>query len=142
MQISREKHLQYMVKLVPFLIGAIALQSFVYYRYFPSHLAQDITIFLTIGMALILAFFMAHNHFHQVEFKENFLEIRIKPFKYQEEILYRNIISYEITPTRHGFATVKLTTKDGQAIKIFYMDDAENFIHGIKKKQAGRKEAA
>ena len=142
MQISREKHLQYMVKLVPYLVGAIAVQSYLYFQFFPRDLAQDITIFLTIGVALILAFFMAHNHFHQVEFKENFLEIRIKPLKYQEEILYRNIISYEITPTRHGFATVKLVTKDGKAIQIFYMDDAERFVHGIKKKQAGRREAA
>lgn len=136
MQITREKHLQYMVKLIPYLIAAIVVQSYVYFHMFPQHLAQDITVFLGVGVALILLGFGAHDHFHQVKMKENYLEISVKPLKYQEEILYRNITAYEIIPTKHGFASVRLILKDGNAVKIYYLDDAENFIQKIKSKQA------
>lgn len=135
MQITREKHLQYMVRLVPYLIAAIALQGYLYFHFFPQSLAHDITIFLSIGVALILGSFCAHDHFHQVTIRENYLEIAVRPLKYQEEILYRNITAYEIVPTKHGFSSVKLFLKDGNAVKIYYVDDAERFINIIKKKQ-------
>ncbi len=136
MQMTREKHLQYMVKLVPYLIGAIVLQSYLYFQFFPRDLAHDITVFLSIGVAIILAGFCAHDHFHQVTIRENYLEIAVRPLKYQEEILYRNITAYEIIPTKHGFSSVKLFLRDGNAVKIHYLDDADRFIHIIKKKQA------
>lgn len=136
MEITREKHQQYMVKLTPVLIAAIVIQSIIYYHFFPHDLAHDITIFLATGLTLILLFFTAHNHFHQVNLKENYLEIKISPLKYQEEILYRNITSYEIIPSRNGSSNVRLHVRDGRNFMIFYMDDAESFISQLKKKQA------
>lgn len=138
MQITREKHVNYMVKLAPYLMVAIVIQSYLYSRFFPGPVAQDIGIFLATGVAMILAGFYAYDHFHQVQLKENYLEISIRPLKYQEEILYRNIESYEIMPTRNGFSNVKLILRDGHAVKIYYLDDAENFIQWIKQKQQAK----
>jgi hypothetical protein len=136
MQLTREKHIQYMVKLAPYLLVAVIIQGYLYFHFFPRNLAHDITVFLSIGVAFILAGFCAYDHFHQVILRENYLEIAVRPLKYQEEILYRNIQAYEIIPTRHGFSSVKLFLKDGHAVKIYYLDDAEKFIHIIKKKQS------
>lgn len=136
MDITREKHLSYMVKLAPYLMVAILIQSYLYSRFFPKLMAQDISLFLSVGVAMIMLGFYAYDHFHRVELRDNYLAISIKPLRYQEEILYRNIVAYEIMPTRHGFSNVKLILKDGYAVKIHYVDDAERFIQLIKKKQA------
>lgn len=136
MKMTREKHLEYMVKMAPFLFFAVVIQIFVYAQFFEPVLIQEIGIFLSVGSALILAAFYAHDHFHQVLLKENFLEIRISPLNYQEEILYRNITSYEVTHHKSGFSNVKLHLRDGAPVRLYYLDDAEGFIHAIKKKQA------
>lgn len=138
MKITREKHSLYMSRLAPLLFLAVVIQSYLYFKFFPAHLAQDITVFLGVGVALILAFFMAHNHFHQVEFRPNYLEIRIPPLKYKEEILYAHIVDMEVKRTRFGFGNVKLYLKDEDVMKIFYVDNAEGFVQMIREKQGHR----
>lgn len=135
MKMTREKHLDYMVKMAPFLFFAVVIQIFVYAQFFEPILARDISIFLSVGTALILAAFYAHDHFHQVLFQPNYLEIRVNPLKYREEILYRNIIGYEITHHPRGFSNVKLLIKNGDPVKLYYIDNGEDFIHTLKKKQ-------
>lgn len=136
MKMTREKHLGYMVKMAPFLLAAVVIQSFLYSHFFEPALARDIGIFLAVGTSMILAAFYAHDHFHQVLLKENYLEIQVRPLKYQEEILYRNIVSYEVVHHKSGFSNVKLHLKHGEPVKIYYLDNADEFIHTIKKKQA------
>lgn len=133
MEITREKHWQYMTKLTPILAVAVVIQSYLYFRYFPHDLAQDITVFLGIGLSMILGFFGLHNHFHQVELKPNYLRISIKPLKYEEEIVYRDVTGYEVTPSKHGFSTLKLELKDGRSLKIFYVDEVDRIVSNLKK---------
>lgn len=127
-----------MIKLAPYLMVAIVIQTYIYSRFFPGPMAQDIGVFLAVGVALILVGFYAYDHFHQVQLKENYLEIRVRPLQYQEEILYRNITAYEIIPTRHGFSNVKLHLREGHAVKIYYLDDAERFVQWIERKQKSK----
>jgi len=136
MKMTREKHLEYIVRMAPLLIIAVALQVYVYAQFFEPVEAREIGIFLAIGTALILGSFYAYDHFHQVLFKENYLQIQVKPLKYQTEILYRNIVGYEITHHPSGFSNVKLLLKHGEPVKLYYLDNGDDFIHAIKKKQA------
>lgn len=136
MKMTREKHLEYMVKMAPFLFFAVVIQIFAYAQFFEPVMARDIGIFLSVGTALILAAFYAHDHFHQVLFQPNFLEVKVGPLKYREEILYRHITGYEITNHPGGFSNIKLLKKDGSSIRLYYIDNGEEFIHTLKKKQA------
>jgi hypothetical protein len=135
MKMTREKHLDYMVKMAPFLLAAVVIQSYIYSRFFEPALARDIGILLAIGTSLILGAFYAHDHFHQVLLKDNYLHIQVKPLKYQEEILYRNITGYQVKNSRHGYGNVTLHLKEGHSVNIYYLDDVEGFIQTIKKKQ-------
>ena len=136
MKMTREKHLDYMVKMAPFLFLAVVAQIFIYAHFFEPILAKEISIFLSVGTSLILGAFYAHDHFHQVLLQPNYLEIQVKPFKYREEILYRNIVGYEITRHPKGFSNIKLMVKNGAPIRLYYVDDGDEFIHTLKKKQA------
>jgi hypothetical protein len=138
MKMTREKHLDYMVKMAPFLFFAVVIQIFVYAQFFEPVLIREIGIFLSVGSALILAGFYAHDYFHQVLFQPNYLEIRVSPLRYREEILYRNITGYELKNSKHGFGNVTLHLKEGHKVNIYYLDDTEGFVHQIKRKQNTR----
>lgn len=135
MEITREKHLQYMTKMTPILVAALAFQSVVYFHFFPA-LAQDVTIFLSVGLILIIGFFNLHNHFHQVTLKENYVQIKIKPLKYQEDIVYRNITKFDLIPSKHGFSNLRLHVRDGRSFMLFYVDEADKIVSKLKEKQA------
>lgn len=138
MRLTREKHLSYMVKLAPLLLLAVVLQSYLYSQFFPQDLARDIGIFLSVGVALILLGFLSYDHFHQVLLAENTIEVSIHPLRYQESILYRSIVAYEVISNRYGFSQVKLELKNGEKIVLRHLDDGEKLIQWIVQKQQGQ----
>lgn len=134
MEITREKHLDYMVRLMPILLLAYLAQILLYLKFAPRQLAIDISVFLAVGLVLIALAFALYDHFHTVLLHRNHLEIKFPIFKYHEEILYQNIQSIEIKATRHAYYNVKLYLRDGQELRLYYLDDVQELKRCIKNR--------
>jgi hypothetical protein len=131
MQISREKHMQYMARLIPLLFLALIVQTLLYFHFFPRELASDITVFLAGGLCLLILAFGGHNLLHEVHLRSNYLEIKVRPLGLHQEIFYRDIVDAEVTHSRHGYSSVRLVLRDGREVPIYYIDEGENFLRLI-----------
>ncbi len=135
MKVTRENHAQYMGRLAPILLLAYVAQTWCYYRFLSPALAYDISIFLGIGIILIAAAFLIHDHCYVATLHENHIELKLNPFPYQDEILFRDIENVEVVKTRFTFSHLKLTTDEGKNIWLYNVDDAQKISEAIKNKR-------
>jgi hypothetical protein len=135
MKVTRENHASYMGRLAPILLFAYVAQTWCYYRFLSPALAYDISIFLGIGMILIAAAFLIHDHCYVATLHENHIELKLNPFPYQDEILFRDIENVEVVKTRFSFSHLKLTTDEGKTIWLYNVDDAQKISEAIKNKR-------
>ncbi|HXH30292.1 MAG TPA: hypothetical protein VNJ01_05745 [Bacteriovoracaceae bacterium] len=134
MNVTRENHLKYMTKMTPLLILAYVIQSLVYRQFIPGDLATDFTIFLGVGLVLIIICFQYYDQNHKVILKENFLEVRFDILKMHQEVLYQNIDEVEVKRSRHSFAHVTLHLRDGSSVKLHHIDSPELIQQAIARK--------
>ena len=132
MEITREKHMNYLTRLMPVLLLAYIVQSYLYMQWAPKDLAIDVSIFVGVGICLIALCFALYDHFHKVELHRHHLVIGINLLKYREEILYRNIQEVEVEVSKHAFYNVTLTLRDGTIHKIYYLDDVQDLKKMIR----------
>lgn len=132
MRITREKHLSYITRLMPFLILAYIGQSYLYLKFAPRHLAVDVSLFVGVGIVLIALAFTLYDHFHKVTLHHNHLAISIEVLNYQEEILYGHIQSIEVEVSKHAYYNVTLNLRDGRSVKMYYLDDVQDLKHLVK----------
>lgn len=130
MKLTRDKHLSYLVSLMPWLILALGLQCYAYLQWAPREIAIDVTIFMGIGLILATGLFAGYDQFHQIQLHRHHMHIKFLDI--DEEILYRNIQFIDIEESRHGFYNVLLTLKDGTEYKLWYLDDISGLQSSVK----------
>ena len=135
MKVTRENHAHYMGRLAPLLLAAYVAQTWCYYRFLSPALAHDISIFLGVGIILIAAAFLIHDFCYVATLHDNHLELKLSPFPYQDEILFRDIEEVEVVSTRFAFSHLKLTTDEGKNIWLYNVDDAHKISEAIKNKR-------
>jgi hypothetical protein len=135
---TRENHLRYVNKLTPILVISYALQSYLYTRWAPPGLASEVIIFLGCSLALLIAGFIFFGKHHKIIFHEHHLEVSFALINYHQELLYRDIQWIELTPAKHGFATITLTARDHEQTKLFYVDNALAIKHFLERKRTGQ----
>ncbi|MFL5785953.1 MAG: hypothetical protein ACJ76H_15145 [Bacteriovoracaceae bacterium] len=135
MKVTRENHAHYMGRLAPILLAGYVAQTWCYYRFLSPNLAYDISIFLGIGLILIAAAFLIHDFCYVATLKDNYLEIRLHPFPYEDEILYSDIEEVEVVSTRFQFSHLKLTTDEGKNIWLYNVDEAHKVAETIKQRR-------
>ncbi len=135
MKVTRENHASYMGRLAPLLLTLYVAQTWCYYRFLSPALAYDISVFLGMGLILIVAVFLIHDHCYTATLHDNYLELRLLPFPYEDEILFRDIDEVEVVPTRFAFSHLKLTTDEGKNIWLYNVDDAQKISEAIKNKR-------
>ncbi len=136
MNVTRENHLKYMSKMTPLLILAYVIQGLVYRQFISGELASDLTIFLGVGLLLIILCFQFYDHNHKVIVRENFLEVRFDLLKMHDEILYQNVVGLEVKKTRHNFAHVTLELRDGRRVTLHHIDSPELIQEAIARKNS------
>lgn len=132
MRITREKHLNYLTRLMPFLFGAYILQCYLYLQWAPRDLALDVALFMGIGIVLVSLGFAFYDQIHTVKLHRHHLVISIDLIKYKEEILYSHIQHIKVNPSSHAFYNVTLTLRNGETHKLYYLDDVEELKQHIR----------
>lgn len=130
--ITREKHLDHMVKVVPFIVFCYAIQCFAIYKMSPTEFSTVSLSILGGTLALMIAGFISYDLKHQVELREHELEISF--FGSKTIISYEDIWSMSVGDPGQSFSSLKLLTKKGK-FTFYFIDHAEKVKSLIEERQ-------
>lgn len=119
--LTREKHLDHMVKVVPFIVMGYAIQCYVLMQM--SELLGTTSVFI-LGASLIamISAFITYDVKHQVTFFEDRLESRF--FFLQRTIYYLDIKSVQISGPKQTFANIRIRTNH-TSVQFYFVDKAD-----------------
>ncbi len=138
--ITREKHLDHMVRVVPFIVFCYAVQCYVIYSMNPGEFSTVGLSILGGFLGLMIAGFIAYDLKHKVELKVCELEITF--FAFKKTIRYEDIWSIQIKDPDQNFSSLILTCQDTKHT-IYFVDEGEKIKKWLEdKKQAELKNAA
>ncbi len=130
--ITREKHLDHMVRVVPFIVFCYAVQCFVIMRVSPGNFSTISLSILGGFLALMIAGFITYDVKHQVILNEGTLNIRF--LGSEKTISFDNIWHIEINGPGQTFSTMVLQTDQGK-VTFYFIDDSEKIKEWIETHQ-------
>lgn len=138
-QITREKHLDHMVKVVPFIVSFYGIQCYVIQRFAFTDLTSFSLIILGIMLALMIGGLITYDLKHEARFQDSKLHIHF--FGFQKVILFDDIISTTVSDPGQSFSSLSIkTTKD--SVTLFFVDDADKIKIWIDEKKVNVSKAA
>lgn len=130
--ITREKHLDHMVKVVPFIVFCYAIQCFAIMKVSPGEFSSISLSILGGFLACMISAFIAYDLKHQVVLNED--ELTVQFFHIQKTIKYVDIWEIDIKDPGQSFSTLTLLTKHGK-VSFFFVDDSEKIKKFIESKK-------
>ncbi len=130
--LTREKHLDHMVRVVPFIVLMFGIQGYVLTKIHEG-LGGGAIIFLAFCLISMITAFITYDVKHQVTFLENHLEMRFLGL--YKQLAYSDIVSVHISESNQTFASVQIRTKNDRHT-WFFVDDADGikaFLESQKK---------
>lgn len=141
-QVSREKHLDHMIKVVPLIVLAYALQCYIILHVGANTFATDSLIFLGLGLCSMIAGFITYDLHHKVMMNDTHLEISFKLLGYARKFSLNDIKKIDTADPDQNFSTVTIWFKDGNKISIFFADDAAGIKKWIENRQLENQQLA
>lgn len=136
MKLTREKHLDHMVRVVPLIVLGYALQCWII-----SGMNTPIgsTSLMVLGGLLcsMIVGFITYDTKHQVSFDETSLTIEFLGLK--KEIPYSEIHQVVITNPQHNFGSIMLNCKSGRH-RLFFVDEVEKVTAFLEEKRHPKSE--
>ena len=129
MNITREHYSNFMAKVIPLLTLAYFLQAFLYLRYAPTGLAQEVVGCLGLALVGLFIYYFVFDRYHKVVFHPTYLEIRFDPLQIHHECCYREIMDVKIKDEKKNYHHVMIHLKNGEVLKLPHVDDA----HSVRK---------
>ncbi|MFP5387366.1 MAG: hypothetical protein ACLGHN_14910 [Bacteriovoracia bacterium] len=130
--ITREKHLDHMVKVVPFIVFCYAIQSFLIMKIDPGPFATISLSVLGGFLALMITAFVTYDLKHQVFVSESHLEIKF--LFYQRKITFEEITELTVMEPGQSFSNLVIKTHHGK-YTFYFIDDAEKLKTWIQEKK-------
>lgn len=119
--ITREKHLDHLVRVVPLVVLGYALQCYILFQ-LKGELAPEFIMILGIALVLMISSFIIYDTNHQVKINHDYLSISF--FFYQKVIPLDDIIQVQIADSQNSFDMVMLHTHHYGKIRLYFVDDA------------------
>jgi hypothetical protein len=120
--LTREKHLDHMVKVIPFIVLMFGIQGYVLTKIHEGLGGAAILVLAGCLISMITAF-ITYDVKHQVTFFESHFEIKFLGL--HKKIMYSEVLSVQISESNQTFASIQLRTKQG-AHRFFFVDDADS----------------
>lgn len=129
--ITREKHLDHMVKVVPFIVFCYAFQCFIILKVSPTPISTISLSILGGFIALMISGFIFYDLKHKVCLNENHLSIN-----FMKEVLinYEDIIYIEVKDPGQTFSNLSIITASGK-YTFYFIDNAEKIRSAIESKR-------
>lgn len=131
-QVTREKHLDHMVKVVPLIFLGYAIQVF-FLSKMKTVLGPGAIVFLGVSLASMISLFILHDLKHHVSLFEDHLEIKF--FWMKKEILYREIERIEVSNPGESFSHLKIFHA-GKKTRLLFIDEAEAVRERMKPQES------
>ena len=135
-RITREKHLDHMVKVVPVIVLGYALQCYMIMKLGPGNFAQNSLLFLGLCLVAMIAGFITYDLKHKVEFKDRELVFYFAPFHNHITLSYHEIVSVELSEAGQSFATLTLLTSSGKKYRFYFVDEADKIKSWLDDKKS------
>lgn len=130
--VTREKHLDHMVKVTPFIVGGYLLQCYMIVHLKLAGFATNTLFFLGFCLITMIAGFVTYDLKHKVNFFDESLEI---DWMGKKNINYTDILSVEISDEEQSFATLRIECRDSKKYTFYFIDDADKIKEWIKEKK-------
>jgi hypothetical protein len=138
-KITRERHLDHMVKVVPFIVVCYAIQSYVILQTSTSPIGQLGLMILGLVLASMITCFVTYDLNHQVEVFEDYLIIS---FLGRKTVLpFSGIGQIEISHPGESFSKFSFKCS-GKKYRFYFIDDAEKLKSWIEEHSLGSVKAA
>jgi hypothetical protein len=121
--ISRENHLDHMVKVVPLIVMGYGIQCYFILNAGHTEFATNCLLGLALGLGLMIVSFITYDLKHQVHFSDESLEIRF--YSFSKKISYDEIVKIDISHEGQSFTNMTLTIKSGSKHRLFFIDDGD-----------------
>jgi hypothetical protein len=130
--LTREKHLDHMVRVVPFIFFCYAIQCFVVFKISPDHFSTTGLSILGGFLASMVAAFITYDLKYQVRLTEN--EIQVEFFSYKKTVSYEEIKFIDVPDPTENFSSLIIHTYTGKHT-IYFLDDALKIKTWIESKK-------
>lgn len=131
--ITREKHLDHMVRVVPLIVFAYAVQCYFISSMSPIEYATDGLLFLGACLGMMIAGFVTYDLTHVVKFEEEKLLIEVKWLNIKNEISFVDIAEVVVSHPGESFSGLKLVLKTGKKVNFYFVDDADKIKAWIEQ---------
>lgn len=130
--LTREKHLDHMVRVVPFIVFCYAIQCFVIMKMDPGEFSSWCLSFLGGFLALMVAGFITYDLKHQVLFNDTSLTAHF--LWSHKTIHYSEILAIVVEDPSETFSTLVLLTRKGKQT-FYFVDDAPKIKEWLESKK-------
>lgn len=130
--VTREKHLDHMVKVTPFIVCGYFLQCYMITHLQLAGFATNTLFFLGFCLITMITGFVTYDLKHKVHFHEDVLEVH---FFGKKEISYSDIQSIEVSDEEQNFATLTIKCKDSKKYTFYFIDEADKIKAWLKEKK-------
>jgi hypothetical protein len=134
--VTREKHLDHMVKVVPFIVCAYAIQCYFISSVEPEVFAINGLFFLGACLVAMIAGFVVYDLTHVVKIEEESFSVSIAWINFNRTYQYQDVSSVQVSESSQSFATVTVILNGGKKINIFFADDADKIKKFIDEKRS------
>ncbi|MFL5785954.1 MAG: hypothetical protein ACJ76H_15150 [Bacteriovoracaceae bacterium] len=137
-QLTREKHLDHMVKVVPFIVLMFGVQGYVLTKIHEGFGGGAI-IFLAVCLVSMITAFITYDVKHQVHFMEDYLEVKFLGL--HKKVFYADITAVHVSESNQSFASVQIRTKSDKHTFLF-VDDADGIKNFLESRKTQEMKAA
>lgn len=130
--LSREKHLDHMVRVVPFIVFCYAVQCFIITKIGPGDFSTISLTILGVFLALMIAGFITYDVKHRVVMNDSGINIEFLGTK--KIIPYDEIWMVEINEPEQSFSTIKLHSNKGKTT-FYFVDESDRIKKWIEEHQ-------
>jgi hypothetical protein len=132
--ITREKHLDHMVKVVPFIVAAYGLQCYIIMQMSTLSFSSNGLLFMGLCLVLMIGAFITYDLKHKVALYEDHIDASINIFNYRKQIFYQDISTVQVSEKNQTFASLIIKTHQGKKITFHFVDDADKIKQWLDQK--------
>lgn len=133
LHITREKHLDHLVKVTPLIVLGYALQCYILMN-MKSSLGSMPLMILGIALVMLIGGFVLYDLKHQIKLDQSNLAISF--FAYHKVIPFQEIHRIHLSESTHSFSILMLETHTQGKIRLYFIDDAHKIKQWIDSKQS------
>jgi hypothetical protein len=141
-QITRENHLNHMVKVAPLIVFIYAIQCYFVQQSSLDLFKTNTLVVLGISLVLMIMGFITYDLTHSVIFEERTLFISVNWLGYEKRLLYDDLVDIRVTEVEQSFSNLILKTKSGKKYRFYFVDDADKIKTWLDQRRFSQEQLA